>query len=186
MTNIFPSTIYTIGHSNLALDRFIKLLESFMISSVVDVRSFPYSQYCPHFNRETLSHELNQHRFKYYFAGDFLGGRPTDPSCYKNKLVAERHADYLHLVDYPEMMKKGFFLTGIDRLLKIAQTDKVTIMCSEEDPEKCHRHHLIGKYLSTLGVDVQHIRANGTINQEQKLRDLPKEEQISQPSLFGD
>jgi uncharacterized protein (DUF488 family) len=36
-------------------------------------------------------------------------------------------------------------------------------MCSEEDPARCHRHHLIAQSLLTQGVVVQHIRRGGTL-----------------------
>ena len=46
--------IYTIGHANRPLDRFIAILQSFAIDLVVDVRTIPRSRYNPQFNQETL------------------------------------------------------------------------------------------------------------------------------------
>src|SRR3989442_15928815 len=45
-------TVFTIGHSNLEFARFVALLKQHDIQAVADVRSSPYSQYNPQFNRE--------------------------------------------------------------------------------------------------------------------------------------
>ena len=40
-------TLYTIGHSNQQADELLAALHAFAISTVVDVRSVPFSQYTP-------------------------------------------------------------------------------------------------------------------------------------------
>lgn len=52
--------LYTIGHSNHSIEKFIKLLELHSIDVVCDVRSAPYSRHNPQFNRETLRQSLKQ------------------------------------------------------------------------------------------------------------------------------
>jgi len=163
-----PTTIYTIGHSNLRFDELVDLLSKNKIEMLVDVRSTPYSQYNNQFDREQISHKLPQNGIEYKYGGDFLGGRPNDPKCYKNEIVPdEDHADYLHLVDYPEVMKKEFFQRGINYLIKLAKERKLVVMCSEEDPSICHRHHLIGKYLVSQQIAVLHIRGDGKLVKDQ-------------------
>ena len=44
--------LYTIGHSNLPEQEFIRLLQKYEVRTLVDVRSTPYSKYNPQFNRE--------------------------------------------------------------------------------------------------------------------------------------
>jgi uncharacterized protein (DUF488 family) len=46
--------IYTIGHSNHPIERFIALLRQHEITAVADVRSTPYSRFNPQFSREPL------------------------------------------------------------------------------------------------------------------------------------
>ena len=46
--------LWTIGHSNHPLETFLALLRRHEIEVLVDVRSSPYSGYCPHFNTEQL------------------------------------------------------------------------------------------------------------------------------------
>ncbi len=179
-----PPTIYTIGHSNVPASKIIELLQSFDIKTLVDVRSSPYSQFCPQFNREDFAQKLNQAGIEYKYAGDYLGGRPKDPTCYKDGQIPEGHADYLHLVDYPRVMTKDFFQKGIKHLIKIAEEKKMVVMCSEEDPATCHRHHLIGRYLTQQGMLVLHIRADGNTVKDQLLPTLVDEPPVEQLSLF--
>lgn len=156
-----PNRVYSIGHSNLSSDAFLSLLQQFAIDTVVDVRSSPYSQYLPHFNRPDLQHVLNAKGIEYLFAGDFLGGRPQDPLLYRAREIPEGKADYLNLVDYPAVARTDHFRRGLKRLMDVATQRTVTIMCSEEDPLQCHRHHLIANALDQHGTQVVHIRKGG-------------------------
>jgi len=177
-------TIYSIGHSNLQIGKFLDLLKKFKIETLLDVRSSPYSQYNPQFNRETLQSALEGNAIQYKYTGDFLGGRPKDSTCYKDQKIPEGSADYLHLVDYPAVMTKDFFQKGINRLIEVARQEKVAIMCSEEDPSQCHRHHLIGKFLVSQDINVLHIRYDGNVVKDQLLPNLPEEPPAEQLSLF--
>jgi uncharacterized protein (DUF488 family) len=176
--------VFTIGHSNVPASTIINLLTNNDIYVLVDVRSSPYSQYCPQFNRETFDQSLRKAGVEYRYAGDFLGGRPKDPSCYKDGILPDGHVDFLHKVDYPAVMTKEFFQKGIKRLLDIAIQKRTAVMCSEEDPAACHRHHLIGKYLTDKGITILHIRGNGQIVKDQHLPGLNNESPAEQLTLF--
>ena len=179
--------LYTIGHSNHRLEEFIQLLEDNGIMCVVDVRTTPASRYNPQFNRDNLEQILPEHNIEYAFAGKFLGGRPSDPGCYKKRVLPGENTDYLHEVDYPEVMRREWFIKGVQRLLEMADTQTTAIMCSEEDPAHCHRHHLIARYLMRdfPEITVRHIRGDGMVFGAASLRgtveDKPEPEQ---PSLF--
>ena len=136
-------TIYTIGHSNLSADAFCEALKVYQVKELVDVRSTPYSRFSPQFNRENLAFALKEIDISYRFAGESLGGRPTDPTCYRNHHLPLGHANYLELVDYDEVAKRPWFQAGLARLLEVARWQTTAIMCSEEDPLQCHRYHLI-------------------------------------------
>jgi uncharacterized protein (DUF488 family) len=62
-------------------------------------------------------------------------------------------------------MKRPWFLKGIQQLIAVASQNTTTIMCSEEDPEHCHRHHLIASYLLSTHAEVTilHIRRDGGV-----------------------
>jgi uncharacterized protein (DUF488 family) len=135
------------------------------IAAVVDVRSAPYSRYSPQFNRRDLEHLVATAGIGYHFAGETLGGRPTDPASYKNGVVPDGHADYLELVDYAAVAERDWYRRGIARLRQLAAERPVALMCSEEDPARCHRHHLIAQTLLAEGISVRHIRASGEIEE---------------------
>ena len=157
--------LYTIGHSNHSLDRFVQLLESAGVMMVVDVRTSPASRYNSQFNRNNLEQTLPPHLLGYAYAGKYLGGRPSDPTCYKRREMPPEGADYLHEVDYPQVMERPWFRQAIARLLEIADQQTTAVMCSEEDPAHCHRHHLIARYLMRAhpDVEVRHIRGDGNV-----------------------
>jgi uncharacterized protein (DUF488 family) len=173
--------IYTIGHSILTMDDVLGLLKENYIRVVVDVRSQPFSRFNPQFNRDSFKHAMAYANIEYIFAGEHLGGRPTDPTCYKNGVVPEGRADYLKLVDYAEVMKRDWYQRGIERLLQIASERLTAIMCSEEDPMQCHRHHLIAQTLLKRDVTVWHIRSDGRV---EEARLLPEKIEARQPPLF--
>jgi uncharacterized protein (DUF488 family) len=179
-----PLVIYTIGHSNVPAGDILALLITHSIAVLVDVRSSPYSQYCPQYNRETLIQTLRQAGIEYRYLGDTLGGRPQDPTCYKLGQLPDKGDDYMHLVDYPAVMTKNFFQTGIQQLIVFAKQARTVVMCSEEDPARCHRHHLIGKYLVSKDVIVLHIRGDGNVAPDQQSKDLAIEPKAQQLSLF--
>ena len=156
-------TIYTVGHSNVPVEDLLATLRRHGITTVVDVRSVPFSQYTPQFNREALERTLAEAGVDYAFAGDSLGGRPTDPTCYRAGVVPTGEANYLALVDYDEVATRPWFRQGVDRLIELAAERRVAIMCSEEDPQRCHRHHLIAQSLLKGGIPGEHIRKGGLV-----------------------
>lgn len=150
-----PKTkIFTIGHSNHSLDDFLKLLEANNIKTVVDVRSAPYSKYSPHFNKNTIQNGLETNGIDYFYLGNKIGGRPSNESYYKDGEVI-----------YSLVELDGKYKEGIKELEEIIKKKWTVLMCSEEDPHRCHRHQLITSTLLKKGYQVIHIRGNGEIEE---------------------
>jgi uncharacterized protein (DUF488 family) len=180
-----PVRVLTIGHSNSPIADFVKLLKLHGVQTIVDVRSAPYSRFAPQFNRETLSAGLAQAAIDYRWAGESLGGRPNDPTCYRTGVLPEGKADYLELVNYAEVAQRDWFLRGIQRLTQLAQASVTAVLCSEEDPSRCHRHHLIARVLLRQDVEVQHIRGAGNLeNAQETERTLVHRDNAEQLGLF--
>ena len=182
-------TVFTIGHSRHDIRVFIHLLQRFEIERLVDVRTAPYSRFFPHFNKLALEAKLKPAGIDYRFAGKLLGGRPADPTCYKSGRlpeVEEGHADYLNEVDYRAVMEKPFFQRGIEHLMTLAELSPTAMMCSEEDPSTCHRHHLIAKYLMERypSVEILHIRGDEMIFNAKSLHVSVEKEPVQQLSLL--
>jgi len=71
-------TLFTIGHSNLDLNLFAKLLKNNAIEVLVDVRSNPYSRFAFQFNKDNIQKAIQENGIQYLFLGKELGGRPKD------------------------------------------------------------------------------------------------------------
>ncbi len=178
--------LFTIGHSVHNLDKFVQLFNKHDVTTLVDIRTTPASRYQPQFNQAHLEQFLPPRSIRYIFAGKYLGGRPSDPVCYKGRMLLAEGANYLHEVDYLEIMRQAWFVKGIQRLLELANEQTTAIMCSEEDPSLCHRHHLIAKYLMRghPEVDVQHIRGSGIVFSATSLLTSVNEPLAYQAPLF--
>jgi uncharacterized protein (DUF488 family) len=177
---------FTIGHGNHDVDKLIALLRANGVLTVVDVRSAPFSRYNPQFNKEELEAALSHHHIQYLFAGKYLGGRPSDPTCYKSGVLPAEDADYLHEVDYAAVITRDWFVKGIKRLLDLADRQPTTVLCSEEDPARCHRHHLIAKYILAQdpNAEVRHIRGDGTVYSAATILKSVDKPAVTQHALF--
>lgn len=154
--------VFTVGHSALPGARLLDLLRAHSIDTVVDIRSQPYSRLHPQHNREALRDLLKSHGIRYAFMGDALGGRPKDP----------RHYDEEGHVDYASWSRSPDFQHGLTRLTRSLRKYRVALLCSEEDPNQCHRHLLIARALLNTGwhpSNIVHIRAKGTVISEDAL-----------------
>jgi uncharacterized protein (DUF488 family) len=149
--------VFTIGHSNLEFARFVALLKQHGIQAVADVRSSPYSQFNPQFNREPLQRALREHGITYVFLGEELGARRSEPECYVNG-----RADYALIARTPA------FVRGMDRITQGAAKMRIAMMCAEKDPLDCHRCILVSPRLCERGLTVQHILNDGTLESQQE------------------
>ncbi|MCC7529566.1 MAG: DUF488 domain-containing protein [Candidatus Melainabacteria bacterium] len=148
--------IYTIGHSNHPLKRFMELLERYEIEVLVDIRSSPFSRFSRHFSQEPLKNAIQGAGLKYLFFGKELGGKPKSPEFYDN----DGH------VDYARIAASKPFAEGIERLISGCEKFRCAIMCWEESPLDCHRRRLVGPVLVQQSVEIKHIRGNGELQLE--------------------
>jgi uncharacterized protein (DUF488 family) len=167
-------TVFTIGHSNLELGRFVSLLKQYVIQGLADVRSSPYSQYNPQFNREPLQRALREHGISYVFLGEELGARRSEPECY----VKGR-------ADYSLIARTLAFKRGLDRISQGAAKMRLALMCAEKDPLDCHRCILVSPRLREKGIEVRHILNDGSSeSQEQVDKRLAQMFDLSERELF--
>jgi uncharacterized protein (DUF488 family) len=159
--------VYSIGHSDHEPEAFLALLRRHDITTVVDVRSQPYSRWVSQFNRETLARALEEADLTYIFMGDTLGGRPTAPALYD---ASQPEAP----VDYERIAATLSFQAGIKQLLTMGRAGSVAMMCSEGDYRRCHRTLLITPSLLEQGARVIHIRPDG-----ETIEARPKPKQLS-------
>ena len=135
-------TVWTIGHSNRSVERFLELLEEHKIRTLVDIRSFPTSK-VEHFKREEMERWLPEHGVEYVWLGKELGG-------YRRG-------------GYQAHMKTRLFRDGVKKLLELAKQGRACIMCMEKNPKYCHRR-FVSAHLERKGVEVVHILEKGQVS----------------------
>jgi uncharacterized protein (DUF488 family) len=167
--------LYSIGHSNVSIDKFIDLLKQHEIAVVVDVRSHPFSKYATHFNYDAIQPALKGASIKYLYLGKELGGMPKNPEFY------DRDGNLV----YARVAESREFQDSIARLVSGARTHTIALMCGEENPAGCHRRHLLGPALKAQDLELLHIRAGGQVQSETDLANTENPPEDSQQlSLF--
>jgi len=170
-TEIGPP-LYSIGYGSRSVEELIRVLQTYDIESVIDVRSAPYSRFKPEFSKEAFERYLKAKRLHYVFMGDLLGGQPQDPDCYVEGKV-----------EYLKLQRKAFFQAGLERL-KTAHTQRLraALLCSEGRPEQCHRSKLIGEALASMSIPLCHIDEDGQLRSQREVIDRLTGGQLD---LFG-
>ncbi|MGC1777480.1 MAG: DUF488 domain-containing protein [Xanthobacteraceae bacterium] len=157
----------TIGHSNIPADRFVAMLHMAGAGAIADVRSTPFSRFCPWFSAKNLKPLLEQNGIGYLAYGAALGGRPARPELYCDGIA-----------DYEAMARQDNFQVGLDRLAGDvpATRGRICLMCAEREPLDCHRCLLVARALAARGSTVGHILHDGKIEPhpatEQRLLNL--------------
>lgn len=145
-------TLWTIGHSTRNFEEFIKLLKSFKIEILVDVRHYPGSRKFPQYNKDNLKDFLPQDGIEYIHLVDLGGRRKPVPN---SKNDAWRNDSFKGYADYMETEQ---FQKSLNILMKLAFTKRTAIMCSEAVWWRCHRS-LVADILKVRNWKVMHIMA---------------------------
>ena len=159
----------TVGHSLSELRNFIELLEHHGIALLVDVRSKPRSRVA-HFDGIPLQEAIELAGIRYRFMGDKLGGMPKDPQVaqlWRQGKLDERIIAHLRSTDE--------WSDGIAELVSlIKRTDGgVAIMCSEADPNECHRKAVALDAAEALpSLEIRHIAVDRTVPTEVGLQEV--------------
>lgn len=140
-------TVYTIGHSTRTFEEFVRILQSYVIQTVVDVRTIAASRHNPQYNEEDLRKSLSREGIGYIRLKGLGGLRHTTKA---SPNTAWRNAAFRGFADY---MQTPQFAENIEQLIKIAAEKRTAIMCAEAVPWRCHRS-LIGDALLIRNVAV--------------------------------
>lgn len=147
--------VFTIGHSDLSYELFVKRLHQQNVSAIADVRSSPFSRRSPWFSAPELKRALKESQVAYVFLGAELGGRPATKSLYTRGVA-----------DYEAMSKTASFQAGIKRIVGGSERYRIALMCSERDPLHCHRCLLVGRALKRERFDVNHVLFDGSVEDQ--------------------
>jgi len=146
------TTVYTIGHGRAPFAAVAEVLAGHGVATLVDVRSHPYSRHAPEFSRPVLEGLAATSGFGYRWMGDALGGRPDDPTL----------VDAGGALDEAALRRSPRFRAGLTDLAALAVGGAVALLCAEEDPGHCHRSRVVAPALEEMGLQVVHLRHDGT------------------------
>jgi uncharacterized protein (DUF488 family) len=152
-----PPTIFTIGHSNHPIERFLGLLAQHQIEALADIRRYPGSKKFPHLGREPLGASLQQAGIVYHWFESLGGRRRAAKSDSPSPNLGLHNDQFRAFADY---MLTDEFRHAIDELLEIAATRCTAIMCSESLFWRCHRR-LVSDFLLTKNTTIEHIFPDG-------------------------
>lgn len=152
--------IYTIGHSNYSIDRFLDMINFHNINCIVDIRGTPYSKYNIQYNKETISQTLKSRGYIYIYMGKEFAAQRTDKSLYTEEGYA----------DFEKVVYDQDFLNGINRLRDgCSKGYRIALMGAKQDPINCHRCILLGRPLIAAGFNVKHILDDNTLASQEEL-----------------
>lgn len=158
MKQVSKYTIYTIGHSTHSLAEFIKMMKSFDIKILADIRSMPGSRKFPQFDQDSLKISMEEAGISYIHLIS-LGGRRKAKKDTKN--TRWNNPSFRGYADYMETEE---FRSAIKELENIASEKNTVIMCSEAVWWRCHRS-MISDSLKAKHWTVLHIMAIGKIQE---------------------
>ena len=152
------AAIFTIGHSNHPLEKFIEMLRAHGIGLIADVRTIPKSRHNPHYNSDVLAAALHENRIAYHHL-PLLGGLRHPKKDSINS--AWENDSFRGFADY--MQTEGF-AAGLSELLATGQEQRTAVMCAEALPWRCHRS-LIADALLVREVTVMHIMSRTSVKE---------------------
>jgi uncharacterized protein (DUF488 family) len=161
-----PPLVMTIGHSTHTLEEFIRLLQAHGATCVVDVRTVPRSRHNPQFNQASLPRSLKKAGLGYIHTPG-LGGLRHAKRDSPN--VGWRNASFRGYADY---MQTTEFAQSLEEMIRMANKDRIVLMCAEAVPWRCHRS-LIADALLIRGIRTEDIMSP-TRRQAHKLTPFAK------------
>ncbi|MHB9140168.1 MAG: DUF488 domain-containing protein [Victivallaceae bacterium] len=151
MSNKESSTrVMTIGHSTHTIEEFIRLLQTHGATLVADVRTVPRSRHNPQFNKDSLPGSLQKAGLGYVHLPE-LGGlrhaKPDSPNGGWRNPAFRGYADYMQTAEFTQ---------NLEELIRLANHNRIVLMCAEAVPWRCHRS-LIADALLVRGIRTENI-----------------------------
>lgn len=153
-------TFFTIGYAGFLLDDFIKELKKYNIDVVIDVRSFPYSERYPDYNKPAIESALKNVGIYYKNYANEFGARQKNRAFYSSN-------GYL---DFDVFSKSEQFQNGVEKMINSTKKGyTIVFMCAEKEPIQCHRTILVAREFDKLGFSVIHLMPNGITKDQRKI-----------------
>lgn len=135
-------SIWTVGHSNHPIEKFVGILRAHRIERVIDVRRFPVSRKWPHFDAESLAKSLPAAGIDYAGMPELGGRRKPSPSSPHVAWRVDAFRGYADFMDSEE------FARSLARATDLARDRRSALTCAESLPWRCHRSILADAFLA--------------------------------------
>ena len=126
---------YTIGYSGRDIGQFVALLQAVEVSTLVDIRYTPVSQYKPDFSKENLRNSLSQNGIEYVHKPEW--GVPPDV---RSRSVGQDTRDAIW--DWYDSQVVPGISNGEFAEFREQTKPPLAFMCTEYSLTDCHRHRL--------------------------------------------
>ena len=158
------NTIYTIGYTGFAIEDFIDTLKSHNINVVIDVRSSPYSERYPDYNKNAIEPKLKENGIYYRNYISEFGARQDNVKFYSDE----------GCLDFVLFAQSEQFLSGVEKIKNsVTKGYNIVLLCAEKEPIQCHRTILVARAFSDLGYNIVHLMpGNQTKTQKQIEQEL--------------
>lgn len=136
------SAIWTAGHSNHPIERFLAILAGHRVERVIDVRRFPVSRKWPQFDAENLTKSLPAAGIDYAGMPELGGRRRPRPDSPHVAWRVDAFRGYADFMDTEE------FARSLEKAIGLARERPAALMCAEALPWRCHRSLLADAFLA--------------------------------------
>jgi uncharacterized protein (DUF488 family) len=148
--------VWTIGHWTCPEPDFLRPLHTHGIEVLADVRAHPGSRRNPQFGLDQLPGWLADAGIDYVHFAELGGRRPKQPDVDPDLNAGWSQPSFKNYADYTQTAP---YREGIARLVGLARSRSLVIMCGEPMPWRCHRL-LISNTLAACGWVVWHLRGD--------------------------
>ena len=126
---------YTIGYAGRDIEQFLALLQAVNVSTLVDIRYTPVSQYKPAFSKENLKKRLSLNGIRYIHKS--VWGVPQE---IRSRSIGQDTRDAIW--DWYDSNVVPKMNNGEFAKLRESVKSPIALMCVETAPTDCHRHRL--------------------------------------------
>jgi len=144
--------IFTVGYGRDDFSAFAERLDRHGVTTVVDIRSTPYSRYQQDFRAGTIEQLCAERSLGYEYEGDALGGRPKSVDVVTDGRL-----------DIGKLIVSRAFCDALDRLTARQVGETLALMCGCSKVFVCHRGKILVPELERRGIQVSHIGPDGVL-----------------------
>lgn len=143
------TTAFTIGYQGYSLPELISTLKEHGIEVLVDVRYDAYSRR-PEFRKDYLQKAIQEAGIQYVHRPEL--GTPTQ---LRKKIADQQSTKEVFNLYFERISKVN--LRYVQAVAGLAKERRVTLMCMEKEPERCHRRILADFLSKRFGFQVVHL-----------------------------